>query len=504
MKRKNVWLEFTCLVMIAVMFCSCSSATSSKTAAVTTTSTTAGMTTTSTTAIETTSAIAITTKTTTTAVTTTAVSPVVTANPGSLTVPTYGGTLTLFPNQGYQAPTGWDAMMTSNLSGAAEWCNPYEEWLLNGDIADYGLGPGATGAFAFNLYEGTPVQYFGGVLATSWTINAGPPLTYTWTIRQGVYFTGNSNIGFASREMTAADVVFSEQRAMSRPGFAATFSWLASTQATGQFTVIWTCASFYANWAWRLGGTVLGTIWAPEVCNANPDNWQDQSGTGPFILVDYVQGSSATYTRNPNYWGSVTIQGKSYQEPFIQKLDYPIIPDISTQIAAVRTGKIDWDPLVPVTYKQNLASSAPGLTATEYLSGSIDFCKFNRLTSAVANSQAVRQALMIGTDLKTIAQLEYGGGQYYSWPLAPGAEGYVPLNQLPAATQQLWTYNPTLAKNDLTAAGYPNGFTIQIDVGPVQTQRDDASILSSEWALIGVKVVINAIDTTTASTRITM
>jgi peptide/nickel transport system substrate-binding protein len=250
-----------------------------------------------------------------------------------------------------------------------------------------------------------------------------------------------------------------------------------------------------------MGGTVLGTIWAPEVCNANPDNWQDQSGTGPFILTDYVQGSSATYTRNPNYWGSVTIQGKSYQEPFIQKLDYPIIPDISTQIAALRTGKIDWDPLVPIAYKQSLASSAPGLTATEYLSGSIDFCKFNRLTSTVANSQAVRQALMIGTDLKTIAQLEYGGGQYYSWPLAPGAEGYVPLNQLPAATQQLWTYNPTLAKTDLTAAGYPNGFTIQIDVGPVQTQRDDASILSSEWALIGVKVVINAIDTTTASTE---
>jgi peptide/nickel transport system substrate-binding protein len=404
-------------------------------------------------------------------------------------------------NQGYADPTGWDAMMTSNLGGQAEWCNPYMEWLLTGDIATYGLGPGANGAFAFNLYEGVPEQYFGGELATGWTIQTSPVLTYTWTIRQGVMFTGNAKIGMAPRELTAADVVYSEQRAISRPGFAAAFSWLTSTQATGQFTVVWTCSSFYSNWAWRFGGTALGTIWPQEVITAGPDNWQNQCGTGPFILTSYIQGSEAEYTRNPNYWGSVTIQGKSYQEPFIQKLDYPIITDISTQIAAVRTGKIDWDPKVPITYQQNLASTAPQMTAAGYLSGVIDLLKFNRLTSAVANQESVRQALMIGTDLKTIATLEYGGGQYYSFPLAPGAAGFVPLNQLPAATQTLWTYNPTLAKQMLVSAGYPNGLTIQIDVGPVQTELDDANILSSEWAQIGVKVNINAIDATTEATE---
>ena len=110
-------------------------------------------------------------------------------------------------------------------------------------------------------------------------------------------FTGNTNIGMAPRALTAADVVYSEQRAMSRPGFAAAFSWLTSTQATGNYTVVWTCSSFYTNWAWRLGGTALGQIWASEVVNAaaqgGPDNWKNACGSGPFILTSYIQGSEA-------------------------------------------------------------------------------------------------------------------------------------------------------------------------------------------------------------------
>jgi ABC-type transport system substrate-binding protein len=186
--------------------------------------------------------------------------------------------MTLYINQGNADPTGWDAMMTSNLGAAAQWGNPYMEWLLTGDIATYGLGPGADGAFAFNLYEGVPEQYFGGELATGWTVQLTPVLTYTWTIRQGVMFTGNSNIGMAPRALTAADVVYSEQRAMSRPGFAAAFSWLSSTQATGNYTVVWTCSSFYTNWTWRLGGTALGQIL--------------QAGLSPevFKVIDQVAG----------------------------------------------------------------------------------------------------------------------------------------------------------------------------------------------------------------------
>ena len=33
-------------------------------------------------------------------------------------------------------------------------------------------------------------------------------------------------------------------------------------------------------------------------------DWRNVVGTGPFMLTDYAEGVSRTYTRNPDYWGS--------------------------------------------------------------------------------------------------------------------------------------------------------------------------------------------------------
>ncbi|MGA9695145.1 MAG: ABC transporter substrate-binding protein, partial [Dehalococcoidales bacterium] len=110
------------------------------------------------------------------------------------------------------------------------------------------------------------------------------------------------------------------------------------------------------------------------------------------------------------------------------------------------------------------------------------------------NSKSVRQALMIGTDLQTISNLQYNGGPIVSWPLGPQVPGYTPLAQLPAADQQLYSYNPTLAKQMLASAGYPNGFTIQLDVDSAHT--DLANAVANMWSQIGVTLTINVLDTT--------
>ena len=33
-------------------------------------------------------------------------------------------------------------------------------------------------------------------------------------------------------------------------------------------------------------------------------DWKNSVGTGAFMLVDYVRGSSVLYERNPNYWNT--------------------------------------------------------------------------------------------------------------------------------------------------------------------------------------------------------
>ena len=482
MRKKLLWLGLSLALVAAMVLSSCSTATSTVTTS--TTSTTAVTTTATTTTV-------VTSATTTASTTTTA------AN-----TPIYGGTFTMLNNANTSSnadPTGWDHMWAIALGQGSVWGNPYLEKLLIGDIEKY--GPRGNNSFAFNLWEMTPEQYWTGLLATSWEINASP-LTFTYHLRPGVMFTGNQKIGMAPREMTSADVLFSEMHAKNRPGFAAALAWVDSITTDGKYTVVWHCSSFYANWAWRWNGTALGQIWAHESMDAagGAADWHNQVGTGPYILTDFVSGAGATYTRNPNYWGKMTLNGKEYQLPFIQTVIYPIIPDASTEIAALRTGKIDWDPKVATQYGASLASSSPALVQAKYPLGVADYLKISRLKSATLTNKTLRQALMIGTDEQTIATLVYGGGLWYSWPLAPGVAGYVPQDQLPAAQKALWTYDAAKAKQMIIDAGYPNGFKMEIMVSSANaTQVQLANALVPMWAKIGVTVTINIVDPAAAA-----
>jgi peptide/nickel transport system substrate-binding protein len=219
-------------------------------------------------------------------------------------------------------------------------------------------------------------------------------------------------------------------------------------------------------------------------------------GTGPFMLTDYVSGSYASYTKNPNYWGTTTINGVTYQEPFIDKVVYPIIPDESTQIASLRTGKIDMWPAVPSNYASSLASTAPNLTQLKWLQCFNYYVKFNCLTSKVFTNVAVRRAMYVATDLNFIANNVFQGGNEYSWPCAPGTPEYTPLNQLPAQDQALYKYDSTKAKQMLADAGYPDGFTVELTINTSPTMKAIADTLVSEWAKAGVTLKIDQRDDT--------
>ena len=70
-------------------------------------------------------------------------------------------------------------------------------------------------------------------------------------------------------------------------------------------------------------------------------------GTGPFMLTDWVDGSSITHTRNPDYWG---FDKKNEQPPALffnlpglgrlmltalNSRDYPVISGINLFFAAM-------------------------------------------------------------------------------------------------------------------------------------------------------------------------
>jgi ABC-type transport system substrate-binding protein len=346
-----------------------------------------------------------------------------------------------------------------------------------------------------------PEQYLMGPVGESWEVQTTPSVSFTYHIRHGIMWAGNSLLNMASRELTADDVVFSMKRSEIGTMVDGNYKFITDRIAVDKYTVKLVCSSFDANWAYYLGyGYMPGLITCPESANATigggSEDWKNQVSDGPFIISDYVSGSGVTYKRNPNYWEKTTVNGKQYQLPFIDTLVYPIIADEATRIANLRTGKLDWWGATPTTYASSLKSSSPSLLQKAYPSNRIYLVKMNRIDNQYLKNKDVRRALMIGTDLSTIANLVFQGGDLLGWPVAKGDPAYTPIESLPASTKALFTYDAAAAKKMLSDAGFPNGFkvTIQIQAND-EKQSNFAALLVDEWAKLGVTLSIQVLDT---------
>jgi len=478
MKKYVSWFGLSALmaVLMAVVlvFSSCSTATTPSTVTQTATQT------------STETAITTTTSTQTT------IAPVITTTTSSASgTPQLGGILNVIGYRTSSPPTSWDSSTTN--ANTDYWTDPFAEFLLAGNIE--GVGPRGTNQFSFQVQETIPESFLTGELATSY--EQPDPLTIIFHLRKGVMWTGNTNIGMAPREFTATDAAFSLNRYWKSQNGGANLFFLSSITAQDQYTLVIKFNTYSPMWFYLLGYGYKCSMVAPEevaAANGGASNWKNQVGTGPFVLTDWVSGSYAQYNKNPNYWGTTTINGKQYQTPLVDTLMYPVIIDSSTSIAAIRTGKIDVSWAVSMTNKSTLNSTSPNLITYDYLKSNYYQLIF-KCDTGVFTDKNVRRALMIGTDLQKIANALYPGGSVLlSSPLASNLPGvYTPLNELPESTRELFNYDPAKAKQMLADAGYANGFTTQITCQTTSEQNDLASLLVDQWSQLGVTAKINSI-----------
>ena len=480
MKKKILFLGLSVLLVAAMVITSCSTKTATTTQTTGTTVTT-------------------TSQTTVTTTTTTTTSKTTTASTTATGTPQYGGTLVVMTDMSGGDPGGWDGNLTPTPWSTACFDDPFIPIMMAGDIEKY--GPRGSNKYTFNTTEYIPEEYLMGPLAQSWEILSNP-LTIRWHIRHGVMWAANPRIGMVAREVTADDVVYSQNRSMVGTMAAGSFTFVTSRVKVDKYTVDNVLNRFDANWAYYLGyGYYPCMIVPPEVGNTTAaggnNDWRNQASAGPFILTDFVPGAGATYTRNPNYnWMTTTINGKQYQMPFIDTLILPVMGDNTTMVTALRTGKLDWWPQVPVTYAATLKQSSPQLVEYNFPSNRPYLFRMNRIDNQYLKVKDVRRALQIGTNFAEIRDLVFPGGGLIGWPVAEGNPAYTPLDQMPASIQELFKYDATKAKSMITAAGFPSGFTLTVTIGandPVQ--ESIANILVSQWAKIGVTLKIRVFDT---------
>ena len=426
--------------------------------------------------------------------------------PPSTDTPQYGGTLTI--------------ATTANPNLTGFWATQYEQFMA----ADWTRGPAGA-----NLYN--PMAGASGledsempILAESWQT----PKQGVWilNIRKGIHwaktpFPASAIVNGA--ELTGQDVVDSFNWQVNQM----TKSWIWTSQPkiaaassinlTGPMQVtILTPLDYLTSWTWLIQGAGYHVVYNTKVEKQlnhqliyQGTGWpyQEVIATGPWIITDVVSSSYVKQIRNKEYWGTDPVgPGKGNQLPYMDSVVTLTIPDRSTQLAALRTGKIDymtaltkdeWNREMQLTPRYKWASAFNDTTNNR-----VFFMRTDKADKPYKDIR-VRQALMYATDFNAIKNSYYGGAAEIDvWPTSSNfkATVYTPLNQMPKEVQDLYTYNPDKAKQLLKDAGYPNGFKASVVVTATGSDIDDVSIFKDMWAKSGIDLTLDIKDSSVYST----
>ena len=138
-------------------------------------------------------------------------------------------------------------------------------------------------------------------------------------------------------------------------------------------------------------------------------------GTGPFMLTDYAEGVSKTFTRNPDYWG----YDEKYPEnrlPYVDEIRALLMAEEATRISALRTGKVDIiqhagiADIVSIDTVKSLQKTNPKIAVYPHYFRSTASFTLN-IRNAPFDDIRVRHALQMALDLETTSDTYFGGLQ---------------------------------------------------------------------------------------------
>ena len=416
--------------------------------------------------------------------------------------PRYGGTLTyatVMPETGAadEALNGRSGLLlvqgVLEKPSIANWALPADEWGRSMTSSD------------------TPLWSLTGSLAESW--ETPDDTTIVLNIRQGVHWHDKPPMN--GRELTADDIAYNYHRYL---GLGSGFTEVApgagplatvgveSVTATDQWTVVLELERPNPVALFTLLQWYTFDIHPPEVIeeHGNINDWRNLVGTGPFMLTDYVEGSSVTWLKNPNYWGF----DEKYPEnrmPYIDELVALIMREEATRTAALRSGKLDYRgyageaQLRTIDLAESLARSNPEITQWPYYVRSEFAFGFNT-TNPPYDDIRVRKALQMALDMETINET-YLGGRGDITPhgkVGTAQKGlFVPFEEWPDEVKKGHRYDLEGAENLLDEAGYPRGadglrFKTSVVLHPNST-LSYFELAAAYWSEIGVDLEIQVL-----------
>lgn len=330
-------------------------------------------------------------------------------------------------------------------------------------------------ALAREVYSGL-VQYAGNSfaevepdLATDWTIS-DDGLTYTFNLRQGAQF----HHGFG--EVTASDVKFSFDR-LKDPAVAslhaADAAIIDNIEVVDDYTVRITLTQPFPAFLTEFLAYRTGYIVSQAAVEQLGDRFvTNPVGSGPFVWTEWVQNSYIVLTANEEYWDDT---GR------LCTVRVVIIPEDSLFEIALETGEVDIGYVTNAEVQQSLADN-PDLKVVTAAAPQTMFLQINGEHEPFDDVR-VRQALWYAIDKDALVQFVLNGlGEPSDTLFNPYVFGFL--------DETAYEYDPARARELLTEAGYPDGFSSTIMVRPHQNEAQQGTALQALWSQVGIDVQI--------------
>jgi peptide/nickel transport system substrate-binding protein len=180
-------------------------------------------------------------------------------------------------------------------------------------------------------------------------------------------------------------------------------------------------------------------------------------------MAEYVEGSSITYTKNPNYW-SFDEKFPENRLPYVDEMRFVFMTETATKIAALRTAKVDIQGSLTYALKnkddmERLQRTNPEIVITEHPNRS-DYGIGMNTQKAPFDDIRVRKAMQMALDRETLHNTYFKG--WGSWTPHSLLANDMPVvgtafEEWPEQLKKLYDYDPTEAERLLDEAGYPRG-----------------------------------------------
>jgi peptide/nickel transport system substrate-binding protein len=314
-------------------------------------------------------------------------------------------------------------------------------------------------------------------LAESWKASADSK-TWTFNLRQGVKFSNGDPV-------TCEDVKFSIDR-FANPEVNTLYTGFGSSIESTKCEN----ASTFVIQLNRVEGAFLDYLatLTPLIISQKAYEKMGETafgekpiGSGPFMVKEWIRGQKLVLERNPYYWQ----EGKPYLDSII--VEY--IPDDNTRMLKIESGEADIATEVPYSQLERI-KALPGIQVVIEDVMAWDAVWFNVLKPPLDDVKIIRALNYAAPKEAMLKTLMKGAGEIANHVIAK-VKYWDP-------TVPAYPYDLEKAKQLMAESSSPNGFSMKcLIVSGDQSERQQAEVLQQEWAKIGVKMEIEAVDVST-------